>query len=268
MTPSDSPSEHEVVLEARQLTKHYGGVVANEGVDVAFRSHEIVAIIGDNGAGKSTLVKMLSGALPPDSGEIIYKGESVKFDGPLDARQRGIEIVYQDLALAPFLDVVGNLFLGREITFGPRTLGVMDRRAMAREASRQLQELEITLPRLTRLPVARLSGGQQQAVAVARAAAWARTVLFMDEPTAALGVRQSRAVLELARRLAKRGTAVVLITHTLPFVMEFADRIIVLRHGRKVADMATSDATPEHLVSLIVGFAPGLAADPDSSLVR
>jgi len=199
----------ETLLEARGLTKRYGGVIANEGIDLTLRSHEIVAIVGDNGAGKSTLVKMLCGALPPDDGEIVYKGEPIKFDGPLDARRRGIEIVHQDLALAPFLDVVGNLFLGRELTLGPRALGVMHRRKMTLQAKKQLADLEITLPRLTRFPVSRLSGGQQQAVAVARAAAWARSVLFMDEPTAALGVRQSRAVLELARRLASRGTAVV-----------------------------------------------------------
>jgi fructose transport system ATP-binding protein len=247
------------ILEARGLTKRYGGVVAVESIDFGIRGGEVLALIGDNGAGKSTLVKVLCGVTPPNAGDIVLHGEKVVFETPKDARMHGIEVVHQDLALALSLDIAGNLYLGREIVYPilPRPISVMNRRAMARGAKERLKDLEIKLPAFSGVPVANLSGGQRQAVAVARAAAWATDVLFMDEPTAALGAKQSAATLELARRLAERGLGVVIITHTLPHVMEFADRIVVLRHGRKVADIPRSDASPERLLSLIVGFDPG-----------
>jgi simple sugar transport system ATP-binding protein len=246
----------ETILETRGISKFYGGVVALDSVDLQIRQGELVALIGDNGAGKSTLVKLLCGAIRPDEGEIVHRGAEVSFDRPLDARLLGIETVHQDLALVPALDVAANLYLGRERVrrwaIGP--LGLLDRRAMARDAEARLRDLGISLPAAHGQRVDRLSGGQRQAIAIARAATWASDVLFMDEPTAALGVEQSQNVLELARRLVERGTAVVLITHTLPHVMEVADRVVVLRHGRKVGDLPRSEATPEGLVSLIVGF--------------
>jgi simple sugar transport system ATP-binding protein len=249
-------SSSEVILQAQGIEKHYGGVIALRGVDLEIRQGEVLALIGDNGAGKSTLVKSLCGAVQPDAGEILLRGRPIAFTSPLAARLHGIETVYQDLALAPFLDVAANLFLGRELVrrFPIRRFGVLNRRAMAREAKDRLLDLEISVPAVSGIPTGRLSGGQRQAIAVARAAAWATEILFLDEPTAALGVKQSEAVLTIARRLAERGTGVVLITHTLPYVMEFADRVVVLRHGRKVADLPCRQATPEKLVSLIVGF--------------
>lgn len=244
------------VVECRGLTKRFGSVVAVDSVDLDIRGSEVLALIGDNGAGKSTLVKMICGAIQPDMGEIFLQGELVSFETPHEARMRGIETIWQDLALAPSLDVAGNLYVGREVVYGrlPRILGLLNRRAMARGAEERLRGLEISLPAISGVPVANLSGGQRQAVAIARAAAWATDALMMDEPTAALGVKQSQATLELARSIAARGLAVVLITHNLPHVMQYADRIVVLRHGRKVADLPRSDATPERLVSLIVGF--------------
>ena len=244
------------VVECRGLTKRFGSIVAADSIDLEIRGGEVLALIGDNGAGKSTLVKMISGATHPDNGEILLQGEAVSFETPHDARMRGIETIWQDFALAPSLDVAANLYIGREIVYGrlPRILGLLNRRAMARGAEERLRHLEISLPAISGVPTANLSGGQRQAVAVARAAAWATQALIMDEPTAALGVKQSQATLELAKSVASRGLAVVIITHNLPHVMEYADRIVVLRHGRKVADIAQSEATRERLVSLIVGF--------------
>ena len=244
------------VLECSALHKHFGGVVAVNAVDLEVRRGEVLAIVGDNGAGKSTFIKMLCGALKPDGGEIVYDGETVKFDGPLDARLRGIETVFQELALIPTMDVAQNLFLGREIVRRPAGLpiGFLRRRRMIRQATEHLGVLGVSVPATHGLAVDRLSGGQRQGIAIARALTWASGVLIMDEPTAALGVRQSEAVLKLARRAAEHGCAVILITHTLPYVMRFADRIVVFRRGEKVGDLAVSDASPDQLVSLIVGL--------------
>jgi ABC-type sugar transport system ATPase subunit len=243
-----------VVLEGVGLRKRYGTITAVDDVDIAIRAGEITAIVGDNGAGKSTLVKMLCGAVRPDAGEVRVAGEQVAMRNPLVARERGIEVVFQDLALAPNRDVVANLFLGRETTrSGVWTpFGFLDRRAMRRRAREQLASLEVNVPRLTGVPIAHLSGGQRRAVAVARAAFWAERAMLMDEPTAALGVRESAQVLKLARSIADRGLAVVLISHILPHVMELADRVVVMRHGRKVAEL-TEDISSERLVRLIVG---------------
>lgn len=259
--------ENGPLLEARRLTKRYGSVLAVESIDLDLFGGEVLALIGDNGAGKSTLVKLLSGALRPDEGEIRLRGEEVTFETPHEARLRGIETIHQDLAVDPALDVAGNVYLGRELVYSflPRPIAILRRGAMARGARERLEDLEIDLPAVTGAPVASLSGGQRQAVAIARAAAWATDVLFMDEPTAHLGVNQSRATLRLARQMAERGLAIVLITHTLPHVMEYADRIVVLRHGRSVADLPRAAATPEQLVSLIVGFdsGDGMGGSPD-----
>ncbi len=245
----------DIVLQGVGLRKKYGSVTAVDDVDIEIRAGEITAVVGDNGAGKSTLMKMLCGAIRPDAGEISIGGERVVLRTPLMARDRGIETVFQDLALAPNRDVVANLFLGRETVRGGvwKPFGVLDRGAMRKQARTQLAELAVNVPRLTGLPIAHLSGGQRQAVAVARAAFWARQAMLMDEPTAALGVRESGQVLKLARAIADRGLAVVLVSHILPHVMELADRIIVMRHGKNVAEI-TEDISSERLVRLIVGL--------------
>lgn len=246
------------ILEAVGLTKTYGSIVALDSVDLAIHAGEIVALVGDNGAGKSTLVKLLSGAAQPDSGTIFCDGDRIELPSPHAARSRGVETIYQDLALSPHRDVTANLFLGRELIRSGllRPFCILNRRAMVKATRESLAELGIDIPYITDMPVQKLSGGQQQAIAVARSAAWATKVLFMDEPTAALGVKQSKAVLELARRIASKGTGVVLIAHIMPHVMEVADRLVVLRHGRKEADMPSKNVTTDALVRLIVGFDP------------
>ena len=245
-----------VVLHTRGLVKHYGSITAVDGVDIDIHAGEILAIVGDNGAGKSTLIKMLCGAIQPDSGELYLEGREghVHLGTPHAARALGIETVFQDLALAPNRDVVSNLFLGREIYYGGALapLRVLNTRAMKRQAREQLAELRINLPGLTGFELGQMSGGQRQSVAIARAAFWASRILLMDEPTAALGVRESGAVLRLARSVADAGVAVVMVSHVLPHVMELADRVVVMRGGRKVAEL-TEGIEQDRLISLIVG---------------
>lgn len=248
----------EVVFSARGLTKHYGPVQACTGVDLDVRRGELTAIIGDNGAGKSTLVKMLTGAIQADSGVMTLRGEDVTFADPLDARNRGVEVVYQELALAPNLDAVSNIFLGRELTrsvLGVPGLRILDERRMSQLAEAEIKRLKVTIPRLRGMPTGSMSGGQRQSVAIARAAYWTSDVLFMDEPTAALGVQESRAVLELVKQILADNVAVVMISHVLPHVVQLADHVVVMRHGLKVADvMAGSErVSVEEMVRLIVG---------------
>jgi ABC-type sugar transport system ATPase subunit len=243
-------------VEMRGITKHYGMVRAVHEASLEIGHGEVVALVGDNGAGKSTLIKILSGAVSPDAGEIRVEGEPRRISSPNDARALGIETIYQDLALLPNLDVVSNLFLGRE-ELGPgpmRFLNVVARRRMREDARKHLADLRIQIPNISGTPVGSLSGGQRQSVAIARAAAWASKLMIMDEPTAALGVAQSRAVLDLVRRVRERGTSVVIISHILPHVLELADRIVVLRHGEKVADLPAAEVTQDELIELIVGF--------------
>ncbi len=258
MTMSDGQPHNGsgALLEARGLSKHYGTIRAVEGIDLTIGRGEIVAIVGDNGAGKTTLIKMLSGAIVPDAGEILVEGSVVRIHDPLEARALGIETIYQDLALLPNLDVTTNLYLGREQKVdGPLgLLGVMARRRMRGEAREHLDQLHIQIPNISGTPVESLSGGQRQSVAIARAIVWASKLVIMDEPTAALGVAQSRAVLDLVRRVRERGTSVVIISHILPHVLELADRVIVLRHGLKVAEIPAEGVTQDRLISLIVGF--------------
>ncbi len=244
------------LLVGRGLTKRYGTIVAAENVDIEFGAGEIVAIVGDNGAGKSTLVKMISGAVHPDEGEIHVDGEAVTIRTPMEAREHGIETIYQDLAIAPNLDVVTNIYLGRERSRkGPLGwLGVIDRSAMRKEAREHLTDLRINIPKLAGAPVESLSGGQRQSVAIARAMVWASKLVIMDEPTAALGVAQSSAVLEIVKEVRARGTTVVIISHILPHVLALADRIVVMRHGRKVADLPAADLDEHSLIELIVGM--------------
>jgi fructose transport system ATP-binding protein len=243
------------VLEARGLVKRFGHVTALNGADFDLYPGEILAVIGDNGAGKSTLIKMLSGALQPDEGEIRLDGEPVHFRSPLDARRAGIETVYQDLAVAPALDIASNLFLGREVRrrgpFG-RVLRMVDKGAMRREAGRQLSELKIGIQSLKEA-VENLSGGQRQGVAVARAAAWGRRLVIMDEPTAALGVKETGQVVELIKRVRDRGLPVILISHDMPHVFELANRIHVMRLGRRVAVVTPQSHTMAEVVAIMTG---------------
>ena len=243
------------LLEARGLVKHFGQVVALDGADFELYAGEIVAIIGDNGAGKSTLIKTLSGALQPDDGEIRLEGERVRFRSPGEARGAGIETVYQDLAVAPSLDIASNIFLGREARWrGPLGLGLrlLDKRRMRREAAQHFAELQIGVQSITQ-PVENLSGGQRQGVAVARAAKWARRLAIMDEPTAALGVRETRQVLDLIQRVRERGLPVIMISHDMPHVFELADRIHIMRLGRRVAVVTPESHSMPQAVAIMTG---------------
>jgi simple sugar transport system ATP-binding protein len=242
------------LLEARGIEKRYGRVRALRGADFSVLPQEVVALVGDNGAGKSTLVKVLSGVIQPDAGELLVGGRPVTFADPVAAREHGIETVFQDLALAPDLDPAANLFLGREV-LRPGLLGrlgVLDRRAMRERTAEAFGTLGVGL-QSTAAPVATLSGGQRQGVAVSRAVTWASKVVFMDEPTAALGVVQTRKVLDLIRRVRDQGVSVVLISHNLPEVLEVADRIEVLRLGRRVAQLRASETTMEEVVGAMTG---------------
>jgi fructose transport system ATP-binding protein len=242
-------------LAARGLTKRYGHVTAIDGSDFELLPGEVLAVIGDNGAGKSSLIKALTGALRPDAGEIFLDGRPVTFHNPLEARRAGIETVYQDLALSPALDIATNMFMGREARRkGPlgSILRMLDKPRMRTEAARHMGELKIGLRSLTQ-PVEDLSGGQRQGVAVARAAAWARHVVIMDEPTAALGVKESGQVLELIGRVRDRGLPVVLISHNMPHVFEIADRIHIQRLGRRVALVKREDYAMSDVVAIMTG---------------
>jgi len=250
-------SARQPVLEARGLVKRYGHVVALNGADFELFPGEILAIIGDNGAGKSTLIKALSGALQPDEGEISLDGEHVHFRSPRDARDAGIETVYQDLAVAPSLDIATNIFLGREqrrAGLSGRLLRLLDKRGMRREAARHFAELQIGVQSIAQ-PVEDLSGGQRQGVAVARAATWARRLVIMDEPTAALGVKETQQVLDLIRRVRERGLPVILISHDMPHVFELADRIHIMRLGRRVAVVTPESHTMSEAVAIMTGAA-------------
>jgi fructose transport system ATP-binding protein len=255
-SPPQPANGRRVVLHTRQIGKKYGSITAVEDVDIDIHAGEILAIVGDNGAGKSTLIKMLCGAVQPDSGELYLEGQDghVHLRSPHVAREKGIETVFQDLALAPNRDVVSNLFLGREVYYGGvlAPLRILNRREMKRRAKEQLAALRINLPGLSGFELGQMSGGQRQSVAIARAAFWASRVLLMDEPTAALGVRESGAVLALARSVADAGVAVVMVSHVLPHVMELADRVVVMRGGRKVAELS-ENIEQDRLISLIVG---------------
>jgi fructose transport system ATP-binding protein len=243
------------LLAAAGISKAFGHVEALRGVDIALHDREILALVGDNGAGKSTLIKILSGALQPDAGEMWIDGRPVTFHSPIAAREHGIETVYQDLAVVPILDVTENLFLGREVRFGGplgRVIPFIDKRAMRREAREHLRTLNIGITSV-RQRVETLSGGQRQAVSVARARAFGRRIVIMDEPTAALGVRETAAVMDVIRRINEEGLAVILISHNLPQVLELSDRVMVLRAGRKVGDVRTRDTDMEQIVRLITG---------------
>jgi ABC-type sugar transport system ATPase subunit len=233
------------VVEMRGIKKHFAAVEALCGVDLTLNHNEVLGLMGDNAAGKSTLMKVLSGAYIPDGGEILIEGKRTHMASPLDARRFGIEMVYQDLALANNLDVTANIFLGREATtakIGP--LGIMDTRQMEQESALLLERLKIRIPSV-RLLVERLSGGQRQAVAIARAMAFDSKVIIMDEPTAALSVAAISQVLELVRELKAQGASIIIISHRLEDIYSVSDRLIVMRQGRKVHDSPISGGLDE-----------------------
>ncbi len=244
-----------LAMQARGLTKRYGHVVAIQDADFDLVKGEILAVVGDNGAGKSTLIKTLSGATVPDAGEIYLEGHSVQFLNPLAARLAGIETVYQELAVATQLDIAQNMFLGREIR-KPGPLGVafrqLDKRRMRSQAAEHMETLGIRVQSI-RQTVETLSGGQRQAVAVARAAAWGRKVVILDEPTAALGVRETKQVLELIRRVRDHGLSVVLISHSMPEVFEIADRIHIHRLGRRAVVVSPRTTEMSEVVAVMTG---------------
>ena len=243
------------VLEVRDAEKRFGAVQALRRVSLSAYRGEVLALLGDNGAGKSTLVKCVSGVYALDGGEILLDGEATAIHSPAAARRAGIETVYQDLALFDNLTPAQNFYCGREIAFPswlPRGLRLLSGRRMDREAAQVLDQLRVRLPSLD-APVALMSGGQRQAISVARAAVFARKVVILDEPTAALGVRESRKVLDLIAQLREVGHAIILITHNMEHVVELADRAIVLRQGRKVGELKPDRANQKDLVALIVG---------------
>jgi fructose transport system ATP-binding protein len=243
------------VLEGRGLIKRYGHVTALDGCDFELLPGEILAVIGDNGAGKSTLIKLLAGAIVPDEGQVLLDGNPVHFTNPMEARRRGIETVYQDLAVAPALDIASNLYLGRELRRrGPlgSVLRMLDKSRMRQESARHMADLKIGIGSITQA-VETLSGGQRQGVAVARAAAWARKLVIMDEPTAALGVKESAMVLDLIRRIKARGLPVILISHNMPNVFEVADRIHIQRLGRRIAVVTPQSHSMAEVVAIMTG---------------
>jgi D-xylose transport system ATP-binding protein len=243
-------AERKPILELKGISKRYGAVQALEDVDFEVYRGEVVGLVGDNGAGKSTLIKCISGINTIDSGQIFFNGQPVTINGPADVGRLGIETVYQDLALCDNLDVVANLFLGREQTDG--AVPALDEINMEKRSIDTLRGLSVSIPSV-RTRIASLSGGQRQSVAVARAVMWNSKVVLLDEPTAALGVAQSRQVLDLICRLKEQGLAVVVISHNLADIFEVVDRIIVLRLGRRVGNYETKTTRREQVVAAITG---------------
>ncbi|MEW1956290.1 ATP-binding cassette domain-containing protein [Kineococcus sp. NPDC059986] len=260
-----STTENSPLLSLRGIDKSFGAVQVLHGVDLDVRAGEVTALVGDNGAGKSTLVKCIAGIYTTDAGEYLFEGRPVNVTGPRDTADLGIEVVYQDLALCDNLDIVQNMFLGREKVRGP----LLDEPAMEELARQTLASLSVRTVRSVRQLVSSLSGGQRQTVAIAKAVLWNSRVVLLDEPTAALGVAQTRQVLDLVRRLADNGLGVVLISHNLSDVFEVADQITALYLGRAAATVRTRDVTSSQVVELIttgrsgdLGLAPATASAP------
>ncbi len=250
--------QEKLVMQAKGVVKRYGQVTALDGADFELRAGEILAVIGDNGAGKSSLIKCLSGATVPDEGQILLDGQPVQFKSPIDARRLGIETVYQDLAVAPAMTIAENLFLGRELR-RPGVLGsvfrMLDKKAMLDISIARMNDLKVGIRSMTQA-VETLSGGQRQCVAVARAAAFAEHVVILDEPTAALGVKEGNMVLELIRRVRDKGLPVILISHNMPHVFEIADRIHVARLGKRAAVLNPKKISMSDTVAVMTGALP------------
>ncbi|MEA3146134.1 MAG: D-xylose transport system ATP-binding protein [Verrucomicrobiota bacterium] len=235
------------LLNAENISKSYGGVRAVEEVSLQVAAGEVVAVVGDNGAGKSTFTKILAGAVRPDSGSLSFERRAVAFHSPKDAQRLGIEMLQQDLALVGDFNAAENLFFGRELSM----LGILRGKKMTDQTRDVLQQLGVSLPD-SKVPVRYLSGGQRQAVAIGRVLAWGSKVIILDEPTAALGVQESRQVLEMIKRMKADGRTIVLITHNMDHVLEVADRVIVMRRGKKVGDLAVGNLQIADIVHLIV----------------
>lgn len=253
-------TEKQPLLKTVDLSKHFGGLVAVDKVSLEVYPGEVIGLVGDNGAGKSTLIKMISGVYHPDGGKIFLGGQEANFGTPMEARKLGIETIYQDLALCENLDAAVNIFLGREPM--RRQLGllsVVDRTHMLKESENVLSQLDIHIPNLQR-PMRQMSGGQRQAVAIARAVYWNARLMIMDEPTAALAVAEQRKVYELVRTLRQQNVPVIIISHNLQDVFAVSDRIVVMRRGRKVGELVTAQTNSDEVVSLMVGSAKGESA--------
>ena len=240
------------VLEAREISKRYGRVQALDSISLQLEEREILALVGDNGAGKSTLIKILAGAVRRDSGEILVDGRPAQIESPMDAKNLGIEVVYQDLALINFLNVYQNLFLGREIHkhWGP--IPVLDHKEMERQSAAKLEQLGVRVKNL-RTWVSRLSGGQRQSIAVAKAASFGRKIVILDEPTAALGVREAQHVLQIVKELKNKGASVIIITHNMEHAFAVADRFQVIRLGAVVGGRKRSETGIDEIVKMITG---------------
>lgn len=243
----------EPVLEVRNLTKRFGGLTAVDNVSMQVYPGEVVGLLGDNGAGKSTLIKMVSGVYSPTGGQILYQGQEITIHNPMDALKMGIETIYQDLALAENLNVYSNIFLGREkLKKFMGMINVLDHDYMLEEARGVLKRLDIEIPSL-RNKIAMLSGGQRQAVAISRSIYWDAKLLIMDEPTAALGVAEQKKVLDLVRTLRSHNVPVLIISHQMRDVFSVADRLVVMRRGKKAGERLVKDTNPDEIVGLIVG---------------
>lgn len=243
----------EPVLEVRNITKKFGGLTAVDNVNMQVFPGEVVGLLGDNGAGKSTLIKMVSGVYHPTAGQIYYQGKEVVIHNPMDALKMGIETIYQDLALAENLNVYSNIFLGREkLKKSLGLINVLDHDYMHEESKKVLKRLDIEIPSL-RNKIGMLSGGQRQAVAISRSIYWDARLLIMDEPTAALGVAEQQKVLDLVRTLRSQNVPVIIISHQIHDVFSVADRLVILRRGKKAGERLVKDTTPDEVVGLIVG---------------
>ena len=255
------------LIALRDISRSYGGIQALDRVSLEVERGDIVGLVGDNGAGKSTLIKILAGATEPSSGEILVEGTATTLAPPARAQALGIETVYQDLSLIGTFNAAENFFLGREraIGRGPALFRLMRRREMTQTALRGLEELHIDIPGIRTKPVDSMSGGQRQLVAIARGAFWGSRLLLLDEPTAALGVRESREVLELIRALSRRGLTIIMVTHNLEHLWQVCSRVVVMRRGRKAADMPTADTDLEEVVTYITGAKEAALRDPAES---
>jgi ABC-type sugar transport system ATPase subunit len=247
------------LLSMKGVSKSFGAVVALKDATLQLPSGKITGLVGDNGAGKSTLIKIISGVLTPDSGSIEFLGKPAKFSSPADARERGIETVYQDLALAGNLAVWANLYLGRELTIGPKFLHILDKRAMLSKTSEMLSRFIRNVPPIAE-PVELLSGGQRQVVAIARAGAWGSKLILMDEPTAALGVAETKAVEEVILELKRRGLTILVISHNLDQIFRITDGIWVMRRGSVIGYREKARSHPDEIVSMITGAAASAGA--------
>ncbi len=246
----------QIILSAESITKSFGAVTALHDVSMSLETGEITGLVGDNGAGKSTLIKLISGVLHQDSGTLKYDGETVSFATPAQARARGIETVYQDLALTGNMAVWANVFMGRELTKGPDYLNILDRQAMKTRAREMLADFAMNVPPID-APVDALSGGQRQLIAIARAAAWGSKLILMDEPTAALGVAETQAVERMIHGLRDSGFSVLVISHNLEQIFRITDRIWVLRRGQIIGQRTTKETRPEEIIAMITGAMGG-----------